>query len=59
MKVSLGPYGKAIVALLGTAALVLGDNVLDVPDVVQIALAVATVLGVFGVKNTPPSEPTE
>lgn len=50
---NLGRYGKAIVAALGTAAVVLGDNVLSVPDVVDVVLAVLTVLGVYAVKNVP------
>lgn len=48
---SLGKYGKAIVAVLGTASIVLADNVLDANDVVQLILAAATALGVWGVTN--------
>ena len=50
---NLGKYGKAIVAALGTAAVVLSDNVFSLPDAVEVVLAVLTVLGVYGVKNTP------
>lgn len=49
---NLGPYGKAIVAALGAAALYLTDNVFSVADGVEIALAVATALGVYALPNT-------
>lgn len=50
---NLGKYGKAIVAALGTASVVLSDNVFSAGDLVEIALAVLTVLGVYAVKNVP------
>lgn len=53
MSVSLGKYGKAIVAGLAALAYYLSDNVFDVNDGIQVALAVLGVLGVYGIRNTP------
>lgn len=50
---NLGRYGKAIVAVLGTASLVLADNVFSASDLVEIVLAALTSLGVYAIKNVP------
>lgn len=49
--VSLGKYGKAIIAVLGTVTLVLSDNIFDANDLVQVVVAAATAFGVWGVTN--------
>lgn len=49
---NLGKFGKAIVAALGVASVVLADNDLSYDDVFQIILAVMTVLGVYSVENS-------
>jgi hypothetical protein len=51
---NLGRYGKAIVAGIGVASIVLGDNDLSLNDAYDILLAAFTVLGVYSVENSPP-----
>lgn len=48
---NLGPYGKAIVAALGVASVVLSDNVFNVSDGIEIVLAALTAAGVYLVPN--------
>ena len=57
LKLKLGPVAKTVVACVAAAGTALnvavGDNVLDVQDLIQIGLAVATVAGVYAVPNKP------
>lgn len=50
-------YAKLIVAAVGAAAaaliIALDDDVLSASEYIQIALAIATALGVWGVPNKP------
>jgi len=56
VKISLGPYSKAITAVLGQgltfASLYYGSN-----HWVSAAVAVASALGVYAVPNSAPKEP--
>lgn len=54
---NLGPYGKAVVAALATASIVLSDNVFNAPDVIEIVLAVLGALGVYAIRNVPEVPP--
>lgn len=56
MVIRLGKYSKAIAAGLAALAYVLTDSVLDANDLVQVAIAVAGVLGVY---FSPANKPAE
>lgn len=51
--INLGPAGKFVMAALSAAVYYLSDNVFDVNDAAQIAIAVLGALSVYAVPNHP------
>jgi hypothetical protein len=58
--INVAPYRKAVAAVVGAVAVIgaavgeaIADGQLDLADVIQIAAAVGTVLGVYQATNEP------